>query len=75
MGSVGPGKTGVMFLDIDQLRTTLETAFLPSASAKDKAQYAKIRPLLVPIKALEISGGVEDAGKTARFEMLLAISK
>jgi Protein of unknown function (DUF3352) len=75
MGSVGSGKTGVMFLDIAQLRTLLETAFLPSATKANQAQYAKIRPFLLPIKALEVSGGVEDGGKTARFELLLAIGK
>jgi hypothetical protein len=75
MGSMGSGKTGVMFLDIAQLRTALETAFLPTQSKASQAQYAKVRPFLLPIKALEISGGVEDKGATARFEILLAIGK
>jgi hypothetical protein len=75
LGSVGGHKSGVSFLDIGQLRSTLEAVFLPTASAADQAQYLKIRPLLVPIRSIGISSSTSSNGKIVRADMLLVIAK
>jgi hypothetical protein len=75
MGSVGKHNSSVMFVDIGQLRGTLEKLILPTASPADRAQYGKIRPLLLPIKGIEMSTSAENGGKTIRANMLLVISK
>ncbi|MDB5074547.1 MAG: hypothetical protein JWO42_726 [Chloroflexi bacterium] len=75
MTSAGKLNASVMFFDIGQLRTTLEKLILPSSTAADRAQYAKIRPLLVPFRAITLSTGMENGGKVVRANMLLVISK
>jgi hypothetical protein len=63
------------FFDITAIRTLLEGVLLPSMSKADIAQYQQVRPLLVPLKALESDSSAEDNGKTLRTNLFLLISK
>jgi hypothetical protein len=72
-GSLAKHSAAVMFLDLTKLRQTLEG--LMTGSAASNAQYARVRPLLVPFKALQAASSVENGGKTLRFDALLVIGK
>lgn len=71
--ALGAGKTGLMFMDLSGIRTTMEGLF--GAPASDtRRQYDRIRPLLVPLRAMAFSSSAEDGGRTSRSDLFIAIA-
>jgi hypothetical protein len=64
---------GVMVIDLQSLRTSAE-ALLADSSPATQEHYRMARPLLVPLRALAISGGSVDNGYVSRMQIFLAIS-
>ncbi len=67
--------TATMYLDITSLRTLLEGVALGTMSKADKASYEQVRPLLLPMKAMEAGTSSQDNGKTLRTDLFVLIGK
>jgi hypothetical protein len=63
------------YLNITALRTLIEGLSMGSMSKSDLAQYQQVRPLLLPMKALEAGISLQDNGKTLRTDAFLLIGR
>jgi hypothetical protein len=72
--TVAGRQVGVVVVDLQSLRANAE-ALLADSSAANRRQYAMARPLLLPLRALTISGGSAEHGHVSRVQIFLAVSR
>jgi hypothetical protein len=72
--TVAGRQVGVLVVDLRSLRASAE-ALLADSSPSNRRQYAMARPLLLPLRALTISGGSANNGHVSRVQIFLAVSR
>lgn len=66
--------TSVAMINLQALRIGLEQLLPANANSQDRRQYAMVRPLLVPLRALSISSPASPNRNISRVNVFLAIS-